>query len=325
MSEPTRLAPAKINLGLRIVGRRPDGYHLLESLFVPLDLADRLWIRIEPAATREIEIAVAGSADGVPAGAENLAARAARRFLEEAEITAKVSIQLEKSIPVGAGLGGGSSDAASVLLALAERFANALSTDRLAALALELGADVPFFLDPRPAWVTGVGERIEPLDDVPALDLLLVTPDPPLATAAVFRAFDAALTPESTGRRMPALRDGPSRVLNAAFANEKADKVGSGSKAQQELTALLTNELAPVASRLHPGIDRVGAELLRIGARAVAMSGSGPTVFGVFPSSERARSARTQGQFEKTDRVLVARTCGAPAESTRAGSKWGVV
>jgi 4-diphosphocytidyl-2-C-methyl-D-erythritol kinase len=320
-----RLAPAKVNLGLRVIGRRADGYHLLESFFVPLDLADRLRIAIEPAAATGVEIHVAGAGQGVPAGGENLAARAVHAFLAAAGLTAKVAIQLEKRIPVGAGLGGGSSDAGTVLRVLSERFANVLSRDRLAALALELGADVPFFLDPRPAWVTGIGERIEPLAGVPALDLLLVTPAPPLATAAIFRAYDAALTPEGPGRRMPALRDGPGRILIAALANEKADQVGHGSEAQQELAALLTNDLASVASRLHPGIDRVRAELARRGARAVAMSGSGPTVFGVFSSSERAATACAQGQFEETDRVLVARTSGAPAESTRAGSKWGVV
>ena len=319
MTATHRLAPAKINLGLRVVGRRPDGYHLLESLFVPLDLADSLRIRIDPAERTAIALRLDGAAEGVPDADENLATRAARRFLEAAGVTAAVEIALEKRIPVGAGLGGGSSDAATVLRALAEHFANALSRSRLAEIALALGADVPFFLDPRPAWVTGIGERIEPLADVPALDLLLVTPAPPLATAAVFRAYDAALTPEGPGRRMPALRNGPGRILIAAIANERA------SGAPQELVELLGNDLTSAASRLHPGIERVRAELERLGARAVAMSGSGPTVFGIFASAEQARSARTEGRFETTDRVLVARSSGASAESARADSKWGVV
>ena len=327
MSERIWLAPAKVNLGLRVVGRRPDGYHLLESLFAPLDLSDRLAIAIEPAATVAVELRVRGVDAGVPAGSDNLVARAARAFLERVRMGAKVSIELEKVIPVGAGLGGGSSDAASVLRALSEHFANALSAPQLAAVALGLGADVPFFLDPRPAWVTGIGETIEPVAALPALDLLLVTPAPPLATADVFRAWDAALTPTGPGRRMAALRDGPGRILIAALANEKADQVqpGAGSEAREALASLLTNDLAPVASRLHPGILRVQAELERLGARGVAMSGSGPTMFGLFASSEQARTARAQGRFDNTDRVLVARTCGAPAESTGPGSQWGVV
>ena len=325
MTEAVRLAPAKVNLGLRVVGRRPDGYHLLESLFAPLDLADVLQIRIEPGRPTAVEVRLAGAADGVPRGGENLAARAARRFLEAAGVAAHVAIALEKRIPAGAGLGGGSSDAAAVLRALADRFANTLSSSELAAIALELGADVPFFLDPRPARVTGIGERIEPLGRLPALDLLLVTPAPPLATAAVFRAYDAALTPGGPGRRMPALRNGPDRILDAAIANETADEVGHASEARRELGELLTNDLTPAAARLHPGIDRVRAELERLGARGVAMSGSGPTVFAIFASAERARAARTEGRFDTTDRVLVARTRGAAAESARAGSKWGVV
>jgi 4-diphosphocytidyl-2-C-methyl-D-erythritol kinase len=325
VTEAVRLAPAKVNLGLRVVGRRPDGYHLLESLFTPLDLADVLRIGIEPAGATAVEVRLAGAAAGVPGGGENLAARAARRFLDAAGLAAEVAIDLEKRIPVGAGLGGGSSDAAAVLRALVDRFANTLSSPKLAEIALELGADVPFFLDPQPAWVTGIGERIEPVDDVPALDLLLVTPAPPLATAAVFRAYDAALTPAGHGRRMPALRNGPGRILNAAIANERADEVGHASEARRELRELLTNDLTSAASRLHPGIDRVRAELERLGARAVAMSGSGPTVFGIFASAEQARAARTEGRFDTTDRVLVARTHGAAAESARAGSKWGVV
>jgi 4-diphosphocytidyl-2-C-methyl-D-erythritol kinase len=322
VSEVLRRAPAKVNLGLRVVGRRADGYHLLESLFAPLDLADELRIRVEPGRATAIELRVAGAADGVPGADENLASRAARQFLTAAGLTARVSIAIEKRIPVGAGLGGGSSDAAAVLRTLADQFANAISHSRLSEIALELGADVPFFLDPRPAWVTGVGERIAPLDDVPALDLLLVTPAPPLATAAVFRAFDAALTPGGPGRRMPALHNGPGRILIAAIAT---DEVGHASEARQELAELLGNDLTPAASRLHPGIDRVRAELDRLGARAVAMSGSGPTVFGIFASAERAQVARAEGRFETTDRVLVARTSGASAESARAGSKWGVV
>lgn len=327
MSERVWLAPAKVNLGLRVVGCRPDGYHLLESLFAPLDVADRLAIAIEPASAIELQLHVRGIDAGVPGGPENLVLRAARAFLERVRMQAKVSIQLEKVIPVGAGLGGGSSDAAAVLRALSERFANALSSSDLAATALALGADVPFFLDPRPAWVSGIGERIEPVPALPALDLVLVTPAPPLSTGDVFRAWDAALTPVGPGRRMAALRDGPGRIFIAALANEKADQVqpGAGSVAREALASLLTNDLAPVASRLHPGIARVQAELERLGARGVAMSGSGPTMFGLFPSSEQARTARTRGRFENTDRVLVARTCGAPAESTGPGSQWGVV
>src|SRR5262249_32690281 len=151
---------------------------------------------------------------------------------------------------------------------------NALSKIELAALALELGADVPFFLDPRPAWVTGIGETIEPLAEAPPLDLVLATPAPPLATADVFRAWDAALTPQLPSRRMAARRGAPGRLPPAALA----DPVDAR---RSELAAFLANDLEPIAASLRPAIQRVQSELERLGARAVAMSGSGPTVFGV--------------------------------------------
>lgn len=302
------LAPAKVNLGLRVVGRRADGYHLLESTFAPLDLADRLRIAITPAPAPDVRVVVTGHAAGVPVGPDNLVVRAAHAYLKCAGVPACVEIELEKDVPVGAGLGGGSSDAATVLRALSEHFANAIAGPDLAALALSLGADVPFFLDPCPAWVTGVGERIEPFEiPLPPLDLVLATPSPGLATAEVFRAWDAALTPPGASRRMPPLRGSPGRNLIAALEDEGP-----------LLAELLTNDLEPVATQLRPAIHRIRGELERLGARAVAMSGSGPTVFGLFRTSEQARAAASMGRFDATDRVLVARTIDASA-------RWGVV
>ena len=305
MSDPAWcLAPAKLNLGLRVVGRRSDGYHLLESLFVPLDLADRLRIEVEPAAQTSISVALVGHTGDVPAGDDNLVARAARAFLDAAGLAARVTLTLDKQIPVGAGLGGGSSDAAAILRALARHFANALSDLALAAIAVRLGADVPFFLDPRPAWITGIGEQIEPVPEFPPLDVLLVTPAPPLATADVFRAFDVALTPPSPSRRMLALRSGSGWLPSAA---------------------LLANDLEPIAARLRPGIGRIRSELERLGAQAVAMSGSGPTVFGLFRDVEQAQTASKEGRFEATDRVIVTRSHGAPSSIPEGGKFWGVV
>jgi 4-diphosphocytidyl-2-C-methyl-D-erythritol kinase len=307
-SSSTWSAPAKVNLGLRVVGRRADGYHLLESAFAPLDLADRLRIQIEPAPATEVRLDLVGHAGGVPAGPENLVVRAARAYLKAAGVEARVSIELDKVVPVGAGLGGGSSDAATTLLALSEHFANAIALQELAAIALSLGADVPFFLDPRPAWVTGVGEQIAPFEEpLPALDLVLVTPSPGLPTADVFRGFDATLTPPGASRSMPPLRGSPGRNLIAALEDEGP-----------HLAELLTNDLEPIATQLRPAIQRIRGELERIGARTVAMSGSGPTVFGLFRTSEQARAAASMGRFDATDRVLVARTIDASA-------RWGVV
>ena len=314
MTARSESAPAKLNLGLRVVGLRSDGYHLLESAFVPIDLADRVLVELDPAGPRKVALAVEGGPPELADPARNLAARAAAVFLEAAGIEASVRLSLEKRVPVGAGLGGGSSDAAAVLRALAARFPGALESRALADLALALGADVPFFLDPRPARVSGVGERIEPLP-LAAVPILVVTPFPPLATREVFAAFDrdrGELTASGPGRnlaRLPAL-------LVAEPADRSADPDRSDSElADSELTALLGNDLEPAATRLRPGIARVRAEIQRTGARAVGMSGSGPSVFGVFRDERSAQAAAERGRWEASDRVHVGRTLAS----------WGVV
>jgi 4-diphosphocytidyl-2-C-methyl-D-erythritol kinase len=260
------LAPAKLNLGLRVLGRRADGYHELASVFVPLDLADTLELEIAPAAEARVSLALAGESAGVPADASNLAARAASEFLAEARLALALRLRVTKQIPVAAGLGGGSSDAAAVLRLLAERFPAALPAPALGRLALRLGADVPFFLAPAPARIGGIGERRAPLASLPALAFALVNPGVPLATASVFAAYDAEPRP---ARR--------------AF--------------DPELGLDLGNDLEPAAERLCPAIAPLRERLLALGARAVALSGSGPTLFGLFPDAAAAARALEQAAF----------------------------
>jgi 4-diphosphocytidyl-2-C-methyl-D-erythritol kinase len=276
-------APAKINFGLRIVGRRPDGYHLLESLFLPLDLADTLDLELAPAADARVTLVVEPGDDAlsgrVAAGESNLAVRAARAFLERTGLAVAVALRLEKRVPVAAGLGGGSSDAGAVLAALARSFPGTVGAEALRELAVGLGADVPFFLDPRPALVSGVGERVEPLGRWPALALLLVNPGLPLATAEVYRAADAlnaALTPPAAASTLRAQLE----VAEAAQANRA-----------EALASLLRNDLEPAAVRLCPPVARLRERLRDLGATAVGMSGSGATVFGVFRDPGEARAA----------------------------------
>jgi 4-diphosphocytidyl-2-C-methyl-D-erythritol kinase len=281
----TRRAPAKINLGLRILGRREDGYHLLESLFVPVDLADELRVEAAPGRPGGVgltliraEDAAEGVLEGIPEDERNLAWRAASRFLEAAGTEARVHITLTKRIPSAAGLGGGSSDAGAVLRLLSQLLGAPLSPQALAALALTLGADVPFFLDPRPALVTGIGEMITPVDTLPSLPLVLANPGESLATAEVYGVADvlaATLTPVEPGSTMRAL----SGLQNARSASSRADL----------LAGLVRNDLEPAAMRLCPPVGRLQRALREGGALAVGMSGSGATVFGVFESDEAAR------------------------------------
>lgn len=268
-------APAKVNLGLRIVGRRPDGYHELESLFAPLDLADGIALHVESASAASASLQLAGEEVGAPPGDDNLALRAARLFLERSGVAARVEIGLTKHTPAAAGLGGGSSDAAAVLRGLARAFPDALEPAALEAAALSLGADVPFFLSPGPAWVSGIGERREPVEGLPALALLLANPGAHLATTEVFRAFDALGGPASPRRGRPA-------DLAGTMADDRA------------LGAMLVNDLEPLAVRLCPAIARLRDGLQSAGARAVGMSGSGATLFAVFVDRAAAEAARAK-------------------------------
>jgi len=280
-------APAKVNLGLRVLGRRPDGYHLLESVFAPLDLCDTVEVAWTTAPTREVRLAVAAEAGlealvrDVPTDERNLAARAARAFLEAGGLTGRVDIALTKRTPAAAGLGGGSSDAGAVLRALSDLAPGAVGAAERARLALSLGADVPFFLDPRPALVTGIGERTEPIEGLPRLDLVLANPGVSLDTAAVYAAWDAlagALTPPSPGSTMRALSD--------FLACHPSD----GASRSSRLATLLRNDLEAAAVRLCPPVGRLRRSLEEAGASATAMSGSGATVFGVFADSAAAEA-----------------------------------
>ncbi len=304
------LAPAKLNLGLRVTGRRDDGYHTLESVFVPLELGDRLEVSL--GAGRGVSLELAGEAAGVPAGEANLAWRAARSFAEAAGLAASVHVRLEKLLPPAAGLGGGSSDAGAVLRALAKLRPGALAPDALAELALALGADVPFFLDPRPAIVTGIGERIEPLAGLRQLDLLLARPEGGLSTAAVYAAWDAdpiSLTPAGA-------RYSLSRLSASLGENGRLDA--------DALARLVANDLEPSATRSCPDIARLREAMGEVGARVVGMSGSGPTVYGIFESGADARRAREAlGGDPAAARGWVAVTRSAAGrESSGASPNW---
>ena len=280
------LAPAKINLGLRILGRRPDGYHELDSLLLPLDLADEVDLELRPAARASVEIEVMGDA---PEDASNLAVRAAQAYLEAQAMPLAVSIRLRKATPAAAGLGGGSSDAAAVLRGLHESQPGGITQPKLAQLALELGADVPFFLDPRPSRVGGIGERVEPIAGFPSLAVLLVNPGLPVPTAAVYQAFDAEAPPAN--REPPPLPD---------FSRPEAQDAA--------LCELARNDLESPALSICPALAETRDALRAVGARAVGLSGSGGTFYGIFEDLPAARSAEDRLGIPPAAWSRVART-----------------
>jgi 4-diphosphocytidyl-2-C-methyl-D-erythritol kinase len=258
-------APAKLNLFLRVVGRRADGYHELDSIFVPITLGDRIAIEARPSHRRLVTLH--GSFGKLPADERNLAVRAALDFVAEFAVTAEVLIDLHKAIPAGAGLGGGSSDAATVLLMMAALF-RIDAPERLAKVAMKIGADVPFFLNPVPARVTGIGEKIAPLGAIPQLALVVAVPPIEVSTAAVFRD----LKPDH---------------WSGAAADDDVRAIMSGAVRPR----LFVNDLARVAMVRWPEIARVKSHLEELGARAAAMTGSGAGVFGIFASPAAAENA----------------------------------
>ena len=253
---PARLvlpAPAKVNLFLHVTGRRADGYHTLESLFAPIDIADtiELELREDGRILRKTPVVGVDQAD-------DLASRAARALQAASGTSLGVDYAIDKRIPLGAGLGGGSSDAATVLIALNRLWDLHLPRAALARIAVTLGADVPFFLGPGPALARGIGDALAPVS-LPVTWLALVTPRVQVPTAAVFAA------PELT-------RDTPSAKMNVFSA------------------VYGRNDLEPVAAARFHEVASALAELRYVAPQA-RMSGSGAAVFAAFASEGEARAA----------------------------------
>jgi len=262
LAEP---APGKINLCLRVTGKRADGYHELDSIFLPIAWSDIVRIETRPSDVPRVSLRCDEAA--LNDSQSNLASRAAAAFLREFAIAAEVLVDLRKRIPPGAGLGGGSSDAGAVLRMMAAIFGIS-SAPRLAAVAVGLGADVPFFLDPVPARVRGIGEVIEPLPPMVRLNLVVAVPRVKVPTAGVF----SALKRENWS--------GP-------LADSEIPSVLSG----KIPPLLVMNDLAKPAMALFPDIAKLKALLEEEGARVAAMSGSGGAVFGLYDDGASAEAA----------------------------------
>lgn len=255
-------APAKVNICLHVLGRRRDGYHDLAMLMQRVSLADRVQIRLK----KDEGITTVCPGLELAVDEENIAGKAARLLLEYVGLVQGLTIEIDKQIPVAAGLGGGSSNAAAVLRGLHDMLQLNLDESELMRLGLQLGADVPFFLYGRTAWATGIGEQLQPWPGMPPHWLVLVNPGTPVSTAWVYQNLRlTGYRPVVKLPRFPAGIEGLSRLLH--------------------------NDLEPVTVGRHPVVAEIKSQLVSSGAHAALMSGSGPTVFGLFAERHTAEAA----------------------------------
>ncbi len=270
-------APAKINLYLKIFGRRPDGYHELDTLMQKVALYDELELSL----VDEIGIHLSCLGADLPEDEGNIVFRAARLFLEQTGREGfGVRIVLRKRIPLAAGLGGGSSDAAAVLTGLNQLLAAGCTTEELAAMGVRLGADVPFFVHDYPAaWVGGIGERLEPAAPLRGFMVLLVNPGIAVSTKWAYETFS-----QTAGRI--ALTAAGKKFNLSNFSNES----GLPLRRRAFLPADLLNDLELVTAEKHRVIDELKARLSAAGAAGAMMSGSGSTVFGLFAAGTEAQA-----------------------------------
>jgi len=268
-------APAKVNYLLDVIRRRPDGYHELRMIMQRVNLCDDISLTL----TDLPVISVTCDAGGVPDGPGNIAWKAAKVMLELSGRGCGVSIRITKRIPVAAGLGGGSSDAATVLMGMNDLLGLGLECQGLMELGLKLGADVPFFIFKETALAEGVGEKLTPMPAMPQAWILLVNPGVHVSTAWVYRSL------ELTKERILASIPMTFRTVN-------------------DIAAIFSNDLETVTIPAFPVIDEIKKRMMKLGAAASMMSGSGPTVFGLFADKGSAENACEQFS-ENTEWIAV--------------------
>lgn len=274
-------APAKINLDLRVLGKRPDGFHELRTIFQTISLADSLDLTFTPGRRTAIELE---DALGIP---DNLVVRAARLAMEAMRATGRVEMRLTKRIPMGAGLGGGSSDAAAVLLALPALVGRVVELPQLSSMASELGSDVPFFLLGGTAVGIGRGTELFPLPDEPGMPGILVAPRVHVNTAQAYRDLSPSLTTELQQNKIVSFQ-------SHTWGGSRVDWVA--------------NDFEAVVFEQHSGLAILKKRLVRAGAAVAMMTGSGSALFGLFRDRDGvSRALKSLGE-EKTFRIsLVSR------------------
>ena len=269
MTEQTKtiFAHAKINLTLDILSKRPDGYHNVRMIMQSLTLSDRITLR----RTESDGIVLDTDAPDIPKDDRNLCVKAARNLYERFSLTGGLEIGLEKRIPAAAGLAGGSSDAAAVLCGMRALYQLPLSEQELLSEGKRIGADVPFCILGGTALSEGIGEQLTKLPAILPFTILLVKPPAAVSTKEIYEAYDRTVPSERPDT------DGMCQALKAGDA--------------EGIACRLANVLEPVTAAQHPEIHALRTQLLALGAAGARMSGSGPTVFGLFSRKTDAEAA----------------------------------
>ena len=285
----TLRAPAKINLGLRVLSRRSDGYHDIVSLMVPVGLFDVVCVQSAPSG---IELICPDS--DLPRDQGNLVHRAAQLILRHCGSDAGVRLELHKRIPVGAGLGGGSSDAAATLKGVNELLGRCLANQDLHSLAVRLGADVPFFLLGGAALAEGIGDRLTPVAAVPEVWTMLVDPGFQVSTRWAYEHL--ALTNKANRSNLRNLGAIPAGKVTAYHRC----LLGRQGLTLEDLLPCLVNDFEPLVFSHYPQLEEIRQALLAAGAQAALMTGSGPTLVGLFASEDEAKAGqnRVSGRLE---------------------------
>ncbi len=307
------LARAKLNLTLDVIGRRPDGYHEIESVVQSIDVCDD--VAVGSTAARPVmhdgsEIGVVLNCENalVPPGQENLAVRAAMTLARSCGVSASIWIDLKKKIPVAAGLGGGSADAAAVLAALNEMWGLGMDAPALAQIGASIGSDVPFCVTGGTAVIRGRGERVEPLPSLEGLWFVVVVPSTRVSSAEAYAAFDEESRDDAGTSAARATRATP-EMIEAVASHDIA-----------RVAALFANDLEPVSSAMVPDMAEAKRALLAAGALGAGMSGSGPAVFGMAPDEQTARQIRRQLR-KRFEAAFVCRSTGKGLERVELRSR----
>jgi 4-diphosphocytidyl-2-C-methyl-D-erythritol kinase len=258
-------APAKINYLLDVIAKRPDGYHDLRMIMQRVNLCDQVILTV----TDTPGIIVTCNSPGAPNGPKNIAWKAAKVLLDLSQSGKGVTIEITKNIPTAAGLGGGSSDAATVLMGLNELLETGFSEQKLMEIGCTLGADVPFFIFKKTALAEGIGEKLTQLPEMPNCWILLINPGVHVSTAWAYRSLQLTSTSE----------------LN---------KLPEFFESIEQIVSVLSNDLEAVTIFAFPIIAEIKSRLIHLGAVGSMMSGSGPTVFGIFKDFYSAETARLQ-------------------------------